>query len=94
MPYGEYYYLKKAVKDSRARVISSLRKLIKAEVIVLENEELYLDKAVEISIDHHVAVHDTLYVAQAFCRGDVLLTSNEKRAEIAEKIGVHTVPII
>ncbi|MEM4052539.1 MAG: hypothetical protein QW646_02135 [Ignisphaera sp.] len=39
MPYGEYYYLKKAIEDSRARVVSSLRKLIKAEVIVLENLE-------------------------------------------------------
>uniref|UniRef100_A0A7C4D128 PIN domain-containing protein n=1 Tax=Ignisphaera aggregans TaxID=334771 RepID=A0A7C4D128_9CREN len=72
MPYGEYYYLKKAIEDSRARVVSSLRKLIKAKVIVLENEELYIDKAVEISIDHHVAVYDTLYIAQAFCRGGAI----------------------
>ncbi|MEM4570907.1 MAG: hypothetical protein QXE66_06330 [Desulfurococcaceae archaeon] len=72
MPYGEYYYLKKAIEDSRARVVSSLRKLIKAKVIVLENEELYIDKAVEISIDHHIAVYDTLYIAQAFCRGGTI----------------------
>jgi len=87
-----HYCLKKAIEASKAKELyQALRKLIKAGAIILESEEQYIDEAVEISIEHHLTVYDSLYIAQAFHRRNALLTSDEKQAKIAEKMNIHTI---
>lgn len=58
---------------------------------MLESDENYIDKAVEIAIDHALTVYDSLCIAQALHKKTPLLTSDEKQAKIAEKIGIYTI---
>jgi len=64
-----------------------LNKIISEEIIRIEGQEKYIDKAMNIAIENMITVYDSLYIAQALEYGE-LLTSDEKQAEIAEKLGI------
>ncbi|RLI08193.1 PIN domain nuclease [Candidatus Bathyarchaeota archaeon] len=72
----------------RAQVLyGQLKRLVEEGIIVIEDERLYLDKAVEISFKYGITVYDSLYLAQASTYGE-LLTSDEGQAAIADKLGI------
>ncbi len=62
-------------------------RLVNTGVIILEPEANYLQTAMQIALEQGVTLYDSLYVSQAQKHGE-LLTSDEKQANIAEKLGV------
>ena len=77
----------------KSHVILLYRKLLKIVdkgVIIIEPENNYLDKALEISLNEGITIYDSLYIAQALKYGE-LLTSDSMQAKKAEKyhIEVH-----
>lgn len=67
---------------------SSLEKLAKSQVIVLEDELTYMRRAVEIALRYGITIYDALYIAQAEKYGE-LLTSDEKQGSIARELGIR-----
>lgn len=76
-------------RSTALTVYSQLKKLIEEEIIVLEPQEKYIDKAFNIAIDNNITIYDALYIAQALKYGK-LLTSDKKQAEVAESLNVKT----
>ncbi len=64
-----------------------LNRIISEEIIRIEGQEKYMDKAMHIAIENMITVYDSLYIAQALEYGE-LLTSDKRQAEIAEKLGI------
>ncbi len=69
-------------------LLKALKKLVEERVVVLESEDLYIEKGFEIAISYGVTLYDALYVAQALKHGE-LLTSDEKQAEVAKVLGIE-----
>jgi len=75
-------------KDIALNVYSLLKRLIEEEIIVLETQEKYIDKAIEIALDNKITVYDALYIAQTISYGE-LVTSDKVQAIVAEKYGIR-----
>ena len=75
-------------KDMALNVYSLLKRLIEEEIIVLETQEKYIDKAIEIALDNKITVYDALYIAQTISYGE-LVTSDKVQAIVAEKYGIR-----
>ena len=74
-------------KSTAIKLYQSLLKLMEAKVIILEPEKIYLQKALQIALNQGITFYDSLYLAQAQKYGE-LLTSDEKQAKIAVKLGI------
>lgn len=90
----KYYSIYKACSlDVAVKRFQLLRKIIDEELVSLESELKYLDKAFEIAAQNDISVYDALYIAQAITRSIPLATSDKRQADIAEKIKVQVVYI-
>lgn len=71
-----------------------LQKLVRENIIVLEDELDYLDEAFKIALENNITVYDALYIAQTLRLKATLVTSDKKQAQVAEKLGakVHYIP--
>jgi len=74
-------------KNTAIKLYQTLLKLMETKVIILEPEETYLQKALQIALNQGITFYDSLYLAQAQKYGE-LLTSDEKQAKIAVKLGI------
>ena len=84
----KHFILLKSVDENTADTIYSLlKKLIANQVIEIESGELYLDSAYQISKKYKIPIYDSLYIAQAKEKGE-LLTGDKVQASVAEKNGV------
>ncbi|PUA31600.1 MAG: hypothetical protein B9J98_05925 [Candidatus Terraquivivens tikiterensis] len=61
-----------------------------AKVLILEDKEKYVEKALEISLTHGLTFYDSLYVSQALKWGK-LLTSDRLQKQVAERMNVETI---
>ncbi len=75
--------------DMGLNIYRQLRRLVHENIVVLESQDRYIDKAVELALEHNITVYDSLYIAQALKYGE-LLTGDEKQASISEKLGINT----
>jgi len=73
--------------DLGLQLYKQLKRLVHEKIVVLENQEQYLDKAIELAIQYRTTIYDTLYIAQALKYGG-LLTSDKTQAEIAKKLNI------
>jgi predicted nucleic acid-binding protein len=90
----KHYSIYKACSlDVAVKRFQLLRKIIDEELVSLESELKYLDKAFEIATQNDISVYDALYIAQAITRSIPLATSDKRQADIAEKIKVQVVYI-
>jgi predicted nucleic acid-binding protein len=90
----KHYSIYKACSlDVAVKRFQLLRKIIDEELVSLESELKYLDKAFEIAAQNNISVYDALYIAQAITRSIPLATSDKRQADIAEKIKVQVVYI-
>jgi predicted nucleic acid-binding protein len=71
-----------------------LQRLIKENIIRLEEELKYLDDAFRIALENNITVYDALYIAQALRLKVTLVTSDRKQAQVAKGLGVsvHYIP--
>ena len=79
-------------REKALEVFKSLLRLVEEGVVVLEDEERYLAEAFKISLDADLTLYDSLYVALALELG-TLLTSDERQASIARRLGVEVLYI-
>jgi predicted nucleic acid-binding protein len=79
--------------EKAAKRYNVLRRLVDEQVIVLEDELAYLDRAFRISMEAGIPIYDALYIAQSLVKNAVLVTGDGRRASVAEKLGarVHLV---
>ena len=90
----KHYSIYKACSlDVAVKRFQLLRKIIDEELVSLESELKYLDKAFEIAIQNNIPLYDALYIAQAITHSTPLATSDKRQADIAEKIKVQVVYI-
>jgi len=68
--------------------------MLTKDVIHIEPESQYLEKAFQIALKHSITVYDALYVAQALKLGAALLTSDKGQGEVARKEGVERVFLV
>jgi len=81
-------YIKKLINSTTAlELLRRLLRLVQSQVIVLEPEAMYLNRALEISLNSGLTIYDALYIAQAEKYGE-LLTFDEKQAETAKSMGI------
>jgi predicted nucleic acid-binding protein len=71
-----------------------LKRLVSEGVIELEDEARFLDDALGIALETRLTIYDSLCLAQAQRRGAILLTSDKKQGEVAEKLGIRTMIIM
>ncbi len=84
----KHCYLRKLIDAATAlELFRKLMKLIETQVIMVEPEIMYLQKALEISLNSGLPIYDALYIAQAERYGEIL-TSDEKQARVARTLGV------
>ncbi|RLE57287.1 MAG: hypothetical protein DRJ40_02950 [Thermoprotei archaeon] len=69
----------------------ALKKLVENEVIEVENEVKYLEKAFNLALSTGITVYDALYIVQAMEHKTQLLTSDRGQAEVAKNLGVTAV---
>lgn len=52
-------------------------------------EKEFLDKALEIAIQHKITVYDALYLAAALSLNAEFITADREQARVAEKLGLR-----
>ncbi len=75
--------------DLGLKVFYELKKLVSEGVVRLEDQSMYIDRAMEIALTYGITFYDSLYIAQALRYGE-LLTSDEAQAEVAKALGIKT----
>lgn len=89
----KHAYLRKMMPASLAHELYSLvERLAETRVIVLEEERIYLPRALHIALQHGLTVYDSLYIAQAEKYGK-LFTSDATQARVATNLGIETILI-
>jgi len=73
--------------DTALELYRVLKMLIRG-VVVLEPQDRYLDEAMRIALETKVTVYDTLYIAQALSKGE-LLTADSQQARVAKRLGIR-----
>ena len=71
-----------------------LMNMIMNELIIIEPETKFLEKAFNIAINHNTTVYDSLYIAQAIEHGARLLTSDRRQRDVASKLNIETILIL
>ena len=90
----KHYSVYKACSlDVAVKRFQLLRKIIDEELISLESELKYLDKAFEIATQNNISVYDALYIAQAITHNTPLVTSDKRQTEVAEKLKLEAIHI-
>jgi len=69
------------------KLYTVLRKLVGENIVKIEEQTKYINKAFEIALQYKITIYDALYLAQAQHYGE-LLTSDEKQAKTAEELGI------
>lgn len=84
----KHCYVRKLVGvDTAPNLFQKLMKVVDVQVIIVEPENTYLERALEISLNSGLPVYDALYIAQAERYGEIL-TSDESQVGIARALGV------
>jgi len=60
--------------------------------LILEPEEKYIDKALDIALEVGITIYDSLYVTLALDRKTSLLTLDKKQKDTALRLGIRTIP--
>ena len=57
----------------------------------IEPQDVYLGQALEIALKNDATIYDSLFIAQALAKKAILVTSDEKQAEIASRLGIRLI---
>jgi len=82
--------LRKMIPASVAMELYSLVEMLaETRTLIVEDERIYMLRALELALEHSLPVYDMLYVAQAEKYGK-LVTSDSEQAKVASKLGIET----
>jgi len=85
------YLLKTLDYESMQKVLELFNSYIENNLI-LEPEEKYIDKALNIALEAGITIYDSLYIALALDKKTPLLTLDRKQRDTALKLGVKVLP--
>jgi predicted nucleic acid-binding protein len=66
---------------------------LKNTLLMVEEQDLYLNQAFRIAIENKIPIYDTLFITQAISKQAVLITSDENQYKIAQKLNVKVLYI-
>ncbi|AEK71951.1 hypothetical protein GQS_00240 [Thermococcus sp. 4557] len=78
-------------REDGEKLLGALELLVDKGVITIEENQKYLRRAFELSVEGGIAIYDALFIAQAEALHATLVTCDEKQGKIAEKLGVSVV---
>jgi len=78
----------KAINQEIAEEKFNLLKTLTREVIATKPQEEYLEEAFKIALKHQTTIYDALYIAQAKKEKTKIITSDQKQAQTAKKLGI------
>lgn len=81
----------KVISKEIAEEKFNLLKTLTKEVITVKPQEEYLEEAFKIALKHQTTIYDALYIAQAIKEESKLITSDQKQANTARKIGIEVI---
>jgi predicted nucleic acid-binding protein len=85
-------YLYRALDhESMQKVLELFNSYIKNNLI-LEPEEKYIDKALNIALEAGITIYDSLYIALALDKKTPLITLDRKQKDTALRLGIRTLP--
>jgi len=85
------YLLKTLDYESMQKVLKLFNSYIENNLI-LEPEEKYIDKALNIALEAGITIYDSLYIALALDKKTPLLTLDKKQRDTALRLGIRTLP--
>jgi predicted nucleic acid-binding protein len=89
----KHYVVRRVIDRKQAEELRrAFESLIDAKIIIIEEEERYIEKAFDIALTNQLTIYDALYVSQAL-RWGKLLTSDKLQGEVARKIGIEVIYI-
>jgi predicted nucleic acid-binding protein len=83
-------YLLRDISIEKARILTE-DLIVLSRNLRIEDQNKYLQKAIEISIKYGITIYDSLFIALAYMRKAELITSDKKQFEIAKKMGIKAV---
>lgn len=84
----KHHVLYRRISSSEASLMFGALKKLRADVVVFESFEVYLQGALEIASREKIPVYDALYLVQAEKYGN-FVTSDEIQREIGKKMGIN-----
>jgi predicted nucleic acid-binding protein len=89
----KHYVVRRVIdRKQEEELRRAFESLIDAKIIIIEEEERYIEKAFDIALTNQLTIYDALYVSQAL-RWGKLLTSDKLQGEVARKIGIEVIYI-
>jgi len=74
--------------ESAVRLLNHLLDL-RRKVLRVEPQDQYIVQAFMITLENNIAVYDALFIAQAMAKKAMLVTSDKRQFDIAQKLGVE-----
>lgn len=84
--------VRRVINVTDAERIIALFKTYLEKNMIIEPETKYIEGAFKIALEHNITVYDAIYIEQALKCNKPLLTLDQKQREVAEKLGVETLP--
>lgn len=82
-------YRSNKIEASKAIILFNLLKeFIKSGIILLENDDLYLEKAFKLAIEKGLPFYSSLFLVFALEKRATLLTSDPEKAKDAKAVGL------
>lgn len=66
---------------------------LKNTLLMVEEQDLYINQAFRIAIENKIPIYDTLFITQAISKQAILITSDENQYKIAQKLNVEVLYI-
>jgi predicted nucleic acid-binding protein len=85
------YLLKTLDYESMQKVLELFNSYIENNLI-LEPEEKYIGKALNIALEAGITIYDSLYIALALDKKTPLITLDRKQKDTALRLGIRTLP--
>ena len=75
--------------------LESAKKIVRtlADTLWFLDQRKYMDRALEIATQYHIAVYDALFVACAEMESSKLISCDERQIEVANELGIETIKV-
>ena len=83
--------LLKDIDENKALTILGDLLKLRRTALRIEPQDIYLGQALEIALKNDATIYDALFIAQALAKKAILVTSDKKQAEIANRLGIRSI---
>ena len=83
--------LLKDIDENKALTILGDLLKLRRTALRIEPQDIYLTQALEIALKNDATIYDSLFIAQALTKKAILVTSDKKQAEIANRLGIRSI---